>query len=281
MKKKSNNPPKEKLVLNLFRYDIAKKMKLNQICLFLLRELLRWWASCSYNVEDKAYYSKMGFKSFYLSIKKKYQDWGFVSERALSTSLMKLELIGIIARSAFQFKRGDDKRKTTKYLGKKLYLVPIARTLRELCALDLPENKAIKDFVISLEKLEPDYEKLDNYQKQLKEKELVQVETINRNENKRYSGIKKEVIEKAEKQLRDKLNNKDSIQVKISKPKTEGEKKMDIQEILKKDFKDLTDAEKILLMDTPLPDEEKEINGMEYSNIYDDPNYGIPECYRD
>jgi hypothetical protein len=237
-KEKNTSKEKEKLVLNLFRYDVAKNIGLTRDSIFLLRELLRWWSTADpykpNGVEDRSFTNK-GFKMYYLSIKKKADDW-FYNERTLSECLKKLEQCGVIARYIFQLKRGDDKSKTKKYLGKKLYLIPIAKTLRQLCAIDIPENKQIKDFVKMLESLNPDYETLDKYFKRIKNKEVVNVETISKKgKNKRFSGVKNETIEKYEKELKDKMKNR-------SKPKTEGKPKMNENEYLtEKDINNLPD----------------------------------------
>jgi hypothetical protein len=209
MNKKTNIPSKEKekLVLNLFKYDVAKKIGLTRDCLFILRELLRWWSAASYNVEDRAFETK-GYKLYYLSLKIKCQEW-FFNERTLSECIKKLESCGMIARVLYQFQRGDDKRKTKKYLGKKLYLVPIARALKQLCEVEHSGNEKIKDFIDSIEKLNPDYKYLERYQKRIKEKELINIEKIKNNKNERISVMTNDAIEKSQKMIRTKMNKKD------------------------------------------------------------------------
>jgi len=227
--KGSTLPRKPALAKNIIiieQFEILKKQGLTRDLVNLYLDLMFMFSGDNLKIEDHAFITA-GFKYYWLFVEKKAADF-MHDPRTLSEAIAKLEKLGLIATNRFQFSKEHSYNFVAKSTGRSKYICFLPDMARKL--LYLENNDRLKNFVESLEQLIPDYKALAKHQKQLKEKQLTQIEIKGKKKTKRISVLKESAVKQVQNEIRQKMNQEPS------NPKTEGRPKMkDENEYLNED----------------------------------------------
>lgn len=207
----TNDKKENSLVLEMFRKEKVKELKLKSNHCFILRELIRWYSSGDESklkpMEDKKY----GLRFFWIS-GAKAEDWG-LSSRSLHTVLKRLEEAGVILITV-------KPRAQRQGSGKRTYMAFRKKALKDLVQISNKLEDFKKIYTEFLKKLPNENQcLLDNDLNEFCEQEKCRINNLQHSGSLKLPGHKVIPIEKYEsskKLIQEHLNR-----AKISFPKTD------------------------------------------------------------